>query len=120
MPEMTQITRIADLGGKTIKGAIEYEVGDAEEHGVLVFRFTDDSFFWIEPGFASMGKLRIYIDELPESNDERVKLGIITQEECDALEAAAQALKDHERQAFLEEKDRAEYARLMAKFKGKS
>lgn len=115
----TQITTLAALGGKTIKpgGAILYE---PDEEEILAMLFTDGTFFRVRPyQVAGADSTNLVIAEAPQTDDERVKLGLITQADYDAAQAAAQAERARANREYVEEKDRAEYARLKAKFEGK-
>lgn len=116
---MTQLTSISQLGGKTIRegGAAILNVGD-DDHPVLVFRFTDDTFVRVEPYLCSLGSVRIDITEPPEDDYERVDIGLMTQEEADANRATEVAEYARQQSEQNEARDRAEYERLRAKYEG--
>lgn len=105
---MIQITDLEELVGKTVAKAIDF---DEERLGLI---FTDDTYLYIRPRSGYDGDASLEWDEMPDDDEHKVALGLMTREEYDRLKAEQ---KIHN-EALRQQHERREYERLKAKFEG--
>lgn len=117
---MTQLTNLEDLAGKTIARAVFCKVspplrGDFESLSLIL---TDGTFFRVHSEFTGYSEPDTELDfqDTRLHEDERVALGLITQEELEAQWAAQRAAEEQAERERIERRDLAEYARLKAKY----
>lgn len=103
------IDKFEGLVGKTISRVVA-TYGEEE----IVLFFTDGSYTMVDIDFNYDDKYLKLADPNTLDNNEKVSIGLITQEEFDNKEKSARLYYQQQQ----ERKDRARYEQLKAKFEG--
>ena len=101
-----QIIDLNDLQGKTIAKAVEVDAGR------LGLIFADGSFFYLKVAERLDRGISLHWKEPPLDIDHKVKMGLMSGEECDRIKTERHAVAD----AQLERWERHEFERLKQRF----
>lgn len=112
-PPRRQLTDLAELAGKTVARAVEFENRGEVKRGIV---FDDNSFLFISM-FVIDEDVKWVTSMLRPGTEDLVAMGLATSEEVSVLEQQQQEIA-RTKELFERERDRREYERLRAKYEG--